>query len=73
MVLSFKKIAIVGGGLMGYGISQVAATAGHKVYLIDIKKDVLNTAMQKIMQYMMDSKVQKAIARMGEEMSKIEQ
>jgi len=48
--LSFKKIAVIGGGLMGYGISQVAATAGHEVSLIDIKGDVLTKAMQKIEQ-----------------------
>jgi enoyl-CoA hydratase/3-hydroxyacyl-CoA dehydrogenase len=48
--LSFKKIAVIGGGLMGYGISQVAATAGQEVYLIDLKEEVLAKAMQKIEQ-----------------------
>jgi 3-hydroxyacyl-CoA dehydrogenase len=48
--VSMQKIAVIGGGLMGYGISQVAATAGQEVYLIDLKDDVLATAMQKIEQ-----------------------
>jgi enoyl-CoA hydratase / 3-hydroxyacyl-CoA dehydrogenase len=48
--LSFQKIAVIGGGLMGYGISQVAATVGQEVYLIDLKEEVLAKAMQKIEQ-----------------------
>jgi len=48
--VSMQKIAVIGGGLMGYGISQVAATAGQEVYLIDLKDDVLAMAMQKIEQ-----------------------
>ena len=48
--MSMQKIAVIGGGLMGYGISQVAATAGQEVYLIDLHEEVLTKAMQKIEQ-----------------------
>jgi enoyl-CoA hydratase / 3-hydroxyacyl-CoA dehydrogenase len=48
--VSIQKIAVIGGGLMGYGIAQVAASAGQEVCLIDLKEEVLATAMQKIEQ-----------------------
>jgi 3-hydroxybutyryl-CoA dehydrogenase len=43
-----KKIAVVGGGLMGSGIAQVAATAGYSVILRDINDELATKAKQKI-------------------------
>jgi 3-hydroxybutyryl-CoA dehydrogenase len=38
------KIGIIGAGSMGRGIAQVAATAGHDVYLYDSNSDALKSA-----------------------------
>lgn len=42
------NIGILGSGSMGSGIAQVAATAGHEVYLYDNNPDALNRASQKL-------------------------
>ncbi|MDP2384988.1 MAG: 3-hydroxyacyl-CoA dehydrogenase NAD-binding domain-containing protein [Bacteroidota bacterium] len=45
--LSFSKeseIGIIGSGAMGSGIAQVAATAGHRVFVFDTKPEVLDKA-----------------------------
>ncbi len=38
------KIGIIGAGAMGTGIAQVAATAGHEVYLYDANSEALQRA-----------------------------
>jgi len=38
---AIEKVTVIGGGLMGAGIAQVAAQTGHKVTLVDISDDVL--------------------------------
>ncbi len=43
-----KTIGIVGAGQMGRGISQVCATAGYEVLLIDVSKASLTEAISKI-------------------------
>jgi 3-hydroxybutyryl-CoA dehydrogenase len=43
--LDIKTIAIVGGGAMGNGIAQVAATAGYQVILRDISDVAIERAM----------------------------
>ncbi|MEB3788236.1 MAG: enoyl-CoA hydratase-related protein [Desulfurococcales archaeon] len=43
-----KTITVVGAGTMGHGIAEVAAIAGYKVYLADIKKEFLDNALEKI-------------------------
>ncbi len=43
-----KKILVVGAGVMGHGIAQVAAMSGFQVRLIDIKQEFLDRAMQRI-------------------------
>lgn len=40
------KIGVLGSGSMGTGIAQVAATAGHEVYLCDKNPEALNKASQ---------------------------
>ena len=42
MQLTFKNITVLGSGIMGHGIAQVAATAGCKVALRDIKDEFLD-------------------------------
>ncbi|HEU5407640.1 MAG TPA: 3-hydroxybutyryl-CoA dehydrogenase [Nitrospira sp.] len=43
-----KKIGIVGAGQMGRGISQVCATAGYEVLLVDVAEPPLTEAISKI-------------------------
>ncbi len=43
-----ERIAIVGAGLMGHGIAQVFATAGHPVRLTDSNREVLGTARDRV-------------------------
>ncbi len=43
-----KKILVVGAGVMGHGIAQVAAMSGFQVRMIDIKQEFLDRAMQRI-------------------------
>jgi len=42
------KVGIIGSGSMGAGIAQVAATAGHEVYLCDTNPDALTKAKEKL-------------------------
>ncbi|MDC0882373.1 3-hydroxyacyl-CoA dehydrogenase NAD-binding domain-containing protein, partial [Candidatus Marinimicrobia bacterium] len=44
----FKKIGIVGSGLMGHGIAYVSCYYGFKVVLIDNSKENVLTAISKI-------------------------
>ena len=45
MADTIKQIAVIGAGLMGHGIAQVFAVAGHQVTLVDIKPDILTHAV----------------------------
>ena len=36
-----KHVTVIGGGLMGSGIAQVAAATGHTVVLVDQTEDIL--------------------------------
>ena len=46
--MEIKKIAVLGAGLMGHGITQVAATAGFEVNMRDIEESFLSSGMEKI-------------------------
>ena len=46
--MSIEKIAVIGSGLMGHGIAQVAAISGQEVFLYDISEKFLENAMEKI-------------------------
>jgi len=46
--MEIKKIAVLGAGLMGHGITQVAATAGFAVTMRDIEERFLSSGMGKI-------------------------
>jgi len=43
-----RKVAVVGGGIMGHGIAQVCAQAGKQVTLVDIVPEVLRSAPDRI-------------------------
>lgn len=43
-----KNVTVLGSGVMGHGIAQIAAAAGYEVALRDIKREFLNKAMEKI-------------------------
>ncbi|XP_060804813.1 hydroxyacyl-coenzyme A dehydrogenase, mitochondrial isoform X2 [Amyelois transitella] len=45
---AIKTITVVGGGLMGSGIAQVAAQAGQNVTIVDIKPELLEKAQKSI-------------------------
>jgi enoyl-CoA hydratase / 3-hydroxyacyl-CoA dehydrogenase len=47
-VEDIKTIAIVGSGDMGHGIGEIAALAGYKVHLYDIKQEFIDRAMTKV-------------------------
>ena len=46
--MSKPKIAVVGAGLMGHGIAQVFALAGHDVTITDAHKPTLDSALARI-------------------------
>jgi len=43
-----QEVVIIGGGLMGAGIAQVAAQTGHKVTLVDVNQAVLDKSNARI-------------------------
>lgn len=45
---NIKKIAVIGAGVMGHGIAEVAAITGYEVWVNDIAEEILNNALQKI-------------------------
>jgi 3-hydroxybutyryl-CoA dehydrogenase len=46
--LPFAKILVIGAGIMGAGIAQVAAQAGHRVYLMDTREGAARQAHSKL-------------------------
>ena len=46
--MGIERIAVLGAGQMGNGIAQVAACAGYKVVMIDIKQDYLDKGLAAI-------------------------
>ncbi|MFQ6082272.1 MAG: 3-hydroxybutyryl-CoA dehydrogenase [Candidatus Aminicenantia bacterium] len=46
--MEIKKIGIVGGGTMGTGIAQVAATVGYQVILQDIAQEMIERSLKNI-------------------------
>ncbi|GFS55970.1 hydroxyacyl-coenzyme A dehydrogenase, mitochondrial [Trichonephila inaurata madagascariensis] len=48
MNLALKNVTVIGGGLMGSGIAQVAAQTGHNVTLVEVSEPLLNKATANI-------------------------
>ena len=46
--MSIERIAVIGAGTMGHGIAQIAAQAGHQVWLHDTLADLLLSAQERI-------------------------
>ena len=46
--MEINKLFVLGSGLMGSGISQVAATAGFDIILMDTNEKALDKAMSEI-------------------------
>ena len=46
--MEITKIAVLGAGQMGNGITQVAACAGYQVVMIDIKQDFVDRGLESI-------------------------
>lgn len=46
--MGIERIAVLGAGQMGNGIAQVAACAGYRVVMIDIKQDYLDNGLAAI-------------------------
>jgi len=46
--MEIAKIAVLGAGQMGNGITQVAACAGYQVVMIDIKQDFVDRGLESI-------------------------
>ncbi|KAB5581421.1 hypothetical protein PHYPO_G00175490 [Pangasianodon hypophthalmus] len=45
---AIKHVTVIGGGLMGSGIAQVAAATGHSVVLVDTSEDILKKSTKGI-------------------------
>lgn len=45
---AIKHVTVIGGGLMGSGIAQVAAQTGHQVTLVEVNEDLLKKAQASI-------------------------
>lgn len=43
-----EKITVIGSGSMGHGIAQVFAMSGHEVTIVDLNKEILQKALEKI-------------------------
>ena len=43
-----KIIAVIGSGTMGNGIAHVSALSGYSVFLVDIKRELLDNAVNTI-------------------------
>lgn len=56
--LEIRKVAVVGAGLMGTGITQVIAEAGFSVTWVDISEEQLNKGLEKI-KFFLEKKVKK--------------
>lgn len=44
----FKKVGVVGLGLMGHGVAQVTAAAGYQVLAIEAKPEALAVGMKRL-------------------------
>ena len=47
-ISEIKNITVVGAGVMGYGIAQVALMAGYNVTLVDVKDNIVTNGFTKI-------------------------
>lgn len=43
-----RKVAVIGSGVMGHGIAQILAMAGHEVVMVDVSDELLQKGKEKI-------------------------
>ncbi len=62
-----KHVTVIGAGMMGHGIAQVFALAGHPVVLTDTSHAVLGAALAKVRRNLLDGQLDPApvLARMA--------
>ena len=48
MSREIKSVAVIGGGTMGTGIAGLCAQTDHQVLLLDINKEAVNKAKERI-------------------------
>ena len=49
--MEIRKVGVLGCGLMGSGIAQVAAQAGHPTTVLEVSKDLLDAGLKRIEQF----------------------
>jgi 3-hydroxybutyryl-CoA dehydrogenase len=52
MKMEVKRIAVLGAGVMGHGISQVCAQAGYQVNLRDVKDEFVEAGISKVRKFL---------------------
>jgi 3-hydroxybutyryl-CoA dehydrogenase len=50
--MEIRKVGVLGCGLMGSGIAQVSAQAGHPTTVLEVSKDLLDTGLKRIEQFL---------------------
>jgi 3-hydroxybutyryl-CoA dehydrogenase len=55
MKMEVKRIAVLGAGVMGHGISQVCAQAGYQVNLRDVKDEFVEAGISKVRKFLSGS------------------
>ncbi len=61
--MEIKKICVLGAGVMGHGIAQVCAQAGHEVSLRDIKNEFVEAGIARIKTFLEGSVERKKMTR----------
>jgi 3-hydroxybutyryl-CoA dehydrogenase len=56
--MAISRVVVIGGGVMGRGISQLLATAGINVTLIDINEEIIKQSMRHLSEEM-DAEIEK--------------
>jgi 3-hydroxybutyryl-CoA dehydrogenase len=56
--MAISKVMVIGGGVMGRGISQLLATAGIEVTLIDLNEEIIKQSMKHLSEEM-DAEIEK--------------
>jgi 3-hydroxybutyryl-CoA dehydrogenase len=50
--MEIRKVGVLGCGLMGSGIAQVSAQAGHPTTVLEVSKDLLDAGLKRIEQFL---------------------
>jgi 3-hydroxybutyryl-CoA dehydrogenase len=52
VIMGVSKIGVIGAGLMGHGIAQVAAQSGFSVFLVDVRMELVESGLGKIEKFL---------------------